>query len=40
MESCNGFNGVEHACKLNHLHNVSVYFGPGCNNGTLNNALN
>ncbi|VDM38611.1 unnamed protein product [Toxocara canis] len=32
MESCNEFNGVEHAAYLHYIHKATVYFGPGCNN--------
>ncbi|KAI6209361.1 Guanylate cyclase [Aphelenchoides besseyi] len=34
MESCNRFSGVENAAYLHYMRNASVYFGPGCNNGT------
>lgn len=34
MESCNRYSGVEHAAYLHYMKNSSVYFGPGCNNGT------
>lgn len=35
MESCNKFSGVENAAYLHYLKNATVYFGPGCNNGSL-----
>uniref|UniRef100_A0A914E165 guanylate cyclase n=1 Tax=Acrobeloides nanus TaxID=290746 RepID=A0A914E165_9BILA len=39
MESCNRFSGVEHATYLHYIKNASVYFGPGCNNGTSGEVL-
>ncbi|EJD75141.1 guanylate cyclase [Loa loa] len=31
MESCKDFSGVENAAYLHYMKNVTVYFGPGCN---------
>ncbi|VDO67636.1 unnamed protein product [Onchocerca flexuosa] len=33
MESCKDFNGVENAAYLHYIHNATIYFGPGCNEG-------